>query len=183
MMLCQTFIPLMKKNHYGRIINLSSGMGQLTHMDGKCPAYRISKTAINALTRIAAQEVCEDNILVNSMCPGWVKTDMGGPGATRELEEGAASLGAGFRQRFFGIIIPNCRSGILAGALMTFTLSIGEFNLTWMLHTPLTKTLPVGLADSYASMRLEVASAYTLIFFILIVPVLILMQALTNRRF
>ena len=66
---------------------------------------------------------------------------------------------------------------------MTFTLSIGEFNLTWMLHTPLTKTLPVGLADSYASMRLEVASAYTLIFFILIVPVLILMQALTNRRF
>ena len=56
-------------------------------------------------------------------------------------------------------------------------------NLTWMLHTPLTKTLPVGLADSYASMRLEVASAYTLIFFILIVPVLILMQALTNRRF
>ena len=64
-------------------------MGQLTHMDGKCPAYRISKTAINALTRIAAQEVCEDNILVNSMCPGWVKTDMGGPGATRELEEGA----------------------------------------------------------------------------------------------
>ncbi|MAO91991.1 MAG: ABC transporter permease [Rhodospirillales bacterium] len=101
----------------------------------------------------------------------------------RELEEGAASLGAGFRQRFFGVVIPNCRSGILAGALMTFTLSIGEFNLTWMLHTPLTKTLPVGLADSYASMRLEVASAYTLIFFILIVPVLILMQALTNRRF
>ncbi len=47
---------------------------------------------------------------------------------------------------------------------MVVTLSLGEFNLTWMLHTPLTKTLPIGLADSYASMRLEVASAYTLVF-------------------
>ena len=56
------------------------------------------------------------------------------------------------------------------------TLSLGEFNLTWMLHTPLTKTLPVGLADSYASMRLEVASAYTLVFFVMIIPLLVAMQ-------
>jgi ABC-type multidrug transport system fused ATPase/permease subunit len=49
---------------------------------------------------------------------------------------------------------------------MVFTLSVGEFNLTWMLHTPLTRTLPVGLADSYASMRMEIGSAYTLVFFI-----------------
>ncbi len=63
-----------------------------------------------------------------------------------------------------------------AGALTVVTLSIGEFNLTWMLHTPLTKTLPVGLADSYASMRLEIASAYTLVFFVMIVPLLIAMQ-------
>lgn len=94
----------------------------------------------------------------------------------RTLEEGAASLGATFRQRFFGVVLPNCRSGIVAGALMVVTLSLGEFNLTWMLHTPLTKTLPVGLADSYASMRLEVASAYTLVFFILLVPLLVLIQ-------
>jgi putative spermidine/putrescine transport system permease protein len=60
---------------------------------------------------------------------------------------------------------------------MVVTLSIGEFNLTWMLHTPLTKTLPVGLADSYASMRLEIASAYTLFFFFMIIPLLLLMQA------
>jgi len=60
---------------------------------------------------------------------------------------------------------------------MAITLSVGEFNLTWMLHTPTTMTLPVGLADSYASMRLEVASAYTLIFFIMIIPLLIAMQA------
>ena len=59
---------------------------------------------------------------------------------------------------------------------MVVTLSLGEFNLTWMLHTPLTKTLPVGLADSYASMRLEVASAYTLVFFVMIIPLLVAMQ-------
>lgn len=94
----------------------------------------------------------------------------------RTLEEGAASLGANFWQRFFGIVIPNCRSGILAGSLMVVTLSMGEFNLTWMLHTPLTKTLPVGLADSYASMRLEIGSAYTVVFLIMIIPLLMALQ-------
>jgi len=92
------------------------------------------------------------------------------------LEEGAASLGANFAQRFFGVVLPNCRSGILAGSLMVVTLSIGEFNMTWMLHTPLTKTLPVGLADAYASMRLEIGSAYTIVFFFMIVPLLLLLQ-------
>lgn len=100
----------------------------------------------------------------------------------RELEEGGASLGASFWYRFRTIILPNCKSGILAGSLMVITLSIGEFNLTWMLHTPITKTLPVGLADSYASMRLEVASAYTLIFFIMIVPLLIAMQLMSREK-
>ncbi|MFJ9532453.1 ABC transporter permease [Herbaspirillum sp. NPDC101396] len=96
------------------------------------------------------------------------------------LEEAAASLGAGARQRFFGVVIPNAASGILAGALMVVTLSIGEFNITWMLHTPLTMTLPVGLADAYASMRLEVGSAYTLIFLLMIVPLLVAMQWATQ---
>lgn len=100
----------------------------------------------------------------------------------RTLEEGAASLGASPWQRFFHVVVPNAKGGILAGALMVVTLSIGEFNLTWMLHTPLTKTLPVGLADSYASMRLEIASAYTLIFFILIVPLLVAIQAIGRTR-
>ncbi|MGD9868451.1 MAG: ABC transporter permease, partial [Hyphomicrobiales bacterium] len=94
----------------------------------------------------------------------------------RTLEEGAASLGASPWRRFRDIIIPNIGPGILAGSLMVVTLSVGEFNLTWMLHTPLTKTLPVGLADSYASMRLEVASAYTLVFFVMIIPLLVAMQ-------
>jgi putative spermidine/putrescine transport system permease protein len=92
------------------------------------------------------------------------------------LEEAAASLGASFRQRFVGIVLPNVRPGILAGSLMVITLSMGEFNLTWMLHTPLTKTLPVGLADSYASMRLEIGSAYTLVFLVMIVPLLVALQ-------
>lgn len=100
----------------------------------------------------------------------------------RELEEGAASLGASFWQRFSGVILPNAKPGILAGSLMVVTLSVGEFNLTWMLHTPITKTLPVGLADSYASMRLEIASAYTLVFFIMIVPLLIAMQMLSRDK-
>lgn len=97
------------------------------------------------------------------------------------LEDGAASLGAGFTQRFFHVVLPNCRTGILAGSLMVVTLSMGEFNMTWLLHTPLTKTLPVGLADAYASLRLEVGSAYTLIFFVMIMPLLLALQALTRR--
>ncbi|TCS60936.1 ABC transporter permease [Varunaivibrio sulfuroxidans] len=99
----------------------------------------------------------------------------------RQLEEGAASLGATFWRRFFTVVLPNTKPGIVAGALMVVTLSIGEFNLTWMLHTPMTKTLPVGLADSYASMRLEVASAYTLVFFIMIVPLLVAMQLVARQ--
>ena len=98
----------------------------------------------------------------------------------RTLEEGAASLGARPLRRFLTVILPNVRPGILAGSLMVVTLSVGEFNLTWMLHTPLTKTLPVGLADSYASMRLEIASAYTLIFFVMILPLLVAMQMLSG---
>lgn len=94
----------------------------------------------------------------------------------RTLEEGASSLGARPWQTFLHVILPNALLGIVAGSLMVVTLSIGEFNLTWMLHTPLTKTLPVGLADSYASMRLEIASAYTLVFFVMIVPLLIGLQ-------
>ena len=89
LLLSQAFVPLMKRHNYGRIINLSSGMGQLTYMTGGYPAYRISKTAINALTRILADEVRDNNILVNSMCPGWVRTDMGGPEAPRAVSEGA----------------------------------------------------------------------------------------------
>jgi putative spermidine/putrescine transport system permease protein len=100
----------------------------------------------------------------------------------KTLDEGAASLGAPPWRRFYGVIVPNALPGILAGSLMVVTLSLGEFNLTWMLHTPLTKTLPIGLADSYASMRLEVASAYTLIFFVMIIPLLVAMQLFADRE-
>ena len=99
----------------------------------------------------------------------------------KSLEESAATLGASAPTRFRTIVVPNAMPGILAGALTVVTLSIGEFNLTWMLHTPYLKTLPVGLADSYASMRLEIASAYTLVFFVMIVPLLMAMQWATDR--
>ncbi|GKS94090.1 ABC transporter permease subunit [Acidovorax sp. SUPP2825] len=96
----------------------------------------------------------------------------------RSLEEAARSLGASFAQRFLGVLVPAVLPAIVAGSLMVFTLSVGEFNLTWMLHTPLTRTLPVGLADSYASMRIEIGSAYTLVFLIVILPVLWGLQAI-----
>jgi NAD(P)-dependent dehydrogenase (short-subunit alcohol dehydrogenase family) len=88
-LMIQAMVPLMKKSKYGRIVNFSSGMGQLSDMNGGSPGYRISKTAINAVTRITHDELKGENILVNSMCPGWVKTDMGGKGATKSVEEGA----------------------------------------------------------------------------------------------
>ena len=112
--------------------------------------------------------------MVRSVMAVFATTDI------RTLDEGAASLGASPWRRFRDVIVPNARPGILAGSMMVFTLSLGEFNLTWMLHTPLTKTLPVGLADSYASMRLEIASAYTLIFFVMIIPLLLAMQLIAD---
>jgi NAD(P)-dependent dehydrogenase (short-subunit alcohol dehydrogenase family) len=88
----QALIPLMKKQNYGRIVNVSSGMGQLHDMGGGYTGYRLSKAALNALTRIFASELQGTNILVNSVCPGWVKTDMGGANATRTPEQGVNTI-------------------------------------------------------------------------------------------
>lgn len=90
--LIQTFLPMMIQNDFGRIVNVSSGMGQLSDMGGGYPAYRISKTAINALTNVASAEAVGKNIKINSVCPGWVKTDMGGASATRPVEKGAETI-------------------------------------------------------------------------------------------
>ncbi len=108
------------------------------------------------------------------------RSSMAGEGLLA-LDEAAATLGAGRLRRFCTIVVPNALPGILAGALTVLTLSVGEFNLTWLLHTPLTKTLPVGLADSYASMRLEIASAYTLVFLLMLMPLLVGLQWLAAR--
>jgi NAD(P)-dependent dehydrogenase (short-subunit alcohol dehydrogenase family) len=92
--MCKAFIPLMKRNSFGRIVNVSSGSGEFEYMatsGGHWPAYSVSKTSLNALTVILASELRGTNILVNAVCPGWVRTDMGGPNATRSVEEGAAT--------------------------------------------------------------------------------------------
>jgi NAD(P)-dependent dehydrogenase (short-subunit alcohol dehydrogenase family) len=85
--LTQAMLPLLRESPHARIVNVSSGGGQLSDMNGGGAAYRVSKTGLNALTRILAND--ERGILTNSLCPGWVRTDMGGSSAPRSVEEGA----------------------------------------------------------------------------------------------
>ena len=87
---CKSIVPLMVNG--GRIINISSGMGQLDEMDSGSTAYRISKTALNALTKILSNELLSMGIKVNTICPGWVKTDMGGENATLTIEESTTKI-------------------------------------------------------------------------------------------
>jgi NAD(P)-dependent dehydrogenase (short-subunit alcohol dehydrogenase family) len=92
LLLCQAVVPGMIERGYGRIVNLSSGAGQLSSMDDYAPTYSMSKTAINAITRLVAGAVKNAharNVLVNSVDPGWVRTDMGGPQARRSPAKGA----------------------------------------------------------------------------------------------
>jgi NAD(P)-dependent dehydrogenase (short-subunit alcohol dehydrogenase family) len=87
----QAVLPLLRASPAGRIVNVSSGAGALHDMGGGTPAYRTSKAALNALTRIFAAELRGDGILVNAICPGWVATDMGGAGG-RPVADGAAGI-------------------------------------------------------------------------------------------
>jgi NAD(P)-dependent dehydrogenase (short-subunit alcohol dehydrogenase family) len=87
----QAALPLLRRSPAGRIVNVSSGAGALTDMGGGTPAYRTSKAALNALTRVLAAELRADRILVNAICPGWVATDMGGSGG-RPVSDGAAGI-------------------------------------------------------------------------------------------
>jgi len=96
------------------------------------------------------------------------------------LDEGAASLGAGPFYRFFRVILPSIRSAVLSGAMLVFLLSLGEFNMTFFLYTPLRVTLPVGLYEAYASLRIEIGSAYTVIFLIIAIPLMFLLHKLNQ---
>ena len=87
----QLLLPLLRASRHGRIVNVSSEAGSLSSMGAGTPAYAVSKAALNALTRILAAELRGSHILVNAVCPGWVATDMGGPGG-RPVAEGAASV-------------------------------------------------------------------------------------------
>jgi len=85
----QAFLPYLRKGHDARVINLSSGYGQLDGMSPNVPSYCLSKLTINGFSIMLADALKGEGIAVNSMCPGWVRTDMGGPNATRSVEEGA----------------------------------------------------------------------------------------------
>ena len=97
LLLTRAVVPLMRRNRYGRIVNVSSSMGSLAMMAGassedaamRVPSYRLSKTALNAVTTLLAMELRDDPILVNSACPGWVRTDMGGEQAPLSPAQGA----------------------------------------------------------------------------------------------
>jgi NAD(P)-dependent dehydrogenase (short-subunit alcohol dehydrogenase family) len=88
----QAFLPLLRKSAHPRVVNVSSESGSLASMGGGTPAYGVSKAGLNVLTRKLADELRPSRILVNSVCPGWVATEMGGPGAPRTPEEGAAGI-------------------------------------------------------------------------------------------
>jgi NAD(P)-dependent dehydrogenase (short-subunit alcohol dehydrogenase family) len=87
--LTQAVLPLLRRSEHPRIVNVSSGAGQLSDMQGGRAAYRVSKAGLNALTRVLAADERARGVLVNTMCPGWVRTDMGGSGAPRSVEQGA----------------------------------------------------------------------------------------------
>lgn len=88
----QALAPLMKAHGYGRIVNVSSELGQLAGMSVGSPAYRMSKTALHALTRMLANELAASGVKVNAMSPGWVRTDLGGPNAPRTVEQAAEAI-------------------------------------------------------------------------------------------
>jgi NAD(P)-dependent dehydrogenase (short-subunit alcohol dehydrogenase family) len=88
--MAQALLPMLLRSPHPRIVNVSSGGGSLSTMGGGTPAYSVSKASLNALTRLLAGEL-RGRVLVNSVCPGWVATDMGGPGG-RPLQQGAAGV-------------------------------------------------------------------------------------------
>lgn len=97
LLLAQAAVPIMKSNGYGRIVNMASTLGSLAEIASPdspyneilSPAYRLSKTLLNGITVLLAKELRGSNILVNSVCPGWVRTEMGGGDAPLTPEEGA----------------------------------------------------------------------------------------------
>jgi NAD(P)-dependent dehydrogenase (short-subunit alcohol dehydrogenase family) len=86
----QAFAPHLRASGHGRLVNVSSGAGQISDMGGGLPAYHLSKLALNGLTRMLAAELRADGVLVNAICPGWTDTDMGRGG--RPVADGARSV-------------------------------------------------------------------------------------------
>ncbi|MEM7038469.1 MAG: SDR family NAD(P)-dependent oxidoreductase [Bacteroidota bacterium] len=124
--LSREMMPLLRKSAEGRIINVSSGMGAVSDLSGNYAGYRMSKYALNGMTMMMANDLRGEGIKVNAMCPGWVRTDMGGAGATRSVEQGADTAvwlataaeiptGKFFRDR---AVIPLLRGGGFFGQIL-----------------------------------------------------------------
>lgn len=110
--LIRRFLPSMKRRNYGRVVNVSSGMGRTVELDSDAQCYRLSKSALNAMTRMVALEVEQYDIRVNAVCPGWLRTRMGGESAPRDVQMGA-----------HGVVIA---ASIPAGGLNGWLLRDGE---------------------------------------------------------
>ena len=95
--MAQAFAPHLRASAHGRLVNVSSGAGSIAEMGGGTPGYSIGKLALNVLTRMLASELRGDGVLVNSVCPGWTATDMGGGGRCRRRTE--LPNGSGRRSR------------------------------------------------------------------------------------
>jgi putative spermidine/putrescine transport system permease protein len=100
----------------------------------------------------------------------------------REIDECAATLGAGSLRRFFQVIFPAIRVSVFSGAINVFMMSLGEFNITFFLYTPFLMTLPVGMYESYASLRIEVGSAFTTLFLAFAIPLTLILNRLNKTK-
>ncbi len=90
--MCQAFVPLMMNAGYGRVVNVSSSRGQMSGMTDEAPAYQMSKAALNTITLMAADATTGSNVQVNSVCPGWTRTKLGGSEAPQSVKEGAETI-------------------------------------------------------------------------------------------
>ncbi len=114
-LMTQGFAPLLQMSRHGRVVNVSSEAGQLSSMSSYAPSYSTSKAALNAITILFANALRDRHVLVNCVSPGWVRTDMGGPGAPRSVEEGADTI-VWLARRFLMTDRPAVSSGIGNGS-------------------------------------------------------------------
>ena len=143
-------------------------------------AIALALIQTHAFLRVSGLLILAGHVLVTF--PLMFRTVVGAlrSGSFQTLQESAACLGAGPFQTFFYVILPAIKSSVFSGAIVVFLLSMGEFNITFFLYTPLTMTMPVGMYDAYATLRIEAGSAYTVIFLVLAIPFMYILHRLNQ---